>query len=168
MAKQTTKKTTTKVAVKKTSVKKAEKPVVKKVVAKKPVAKKTVAKKVAVAPVVEKHPCGCDKNCVCAGKCHKRGGVFKKFVVFLVIFGLGFAAAKLCCCHKGRKMMPRPEFENGCLVVKCPKMAEKVQMMDTDKNGCVSVEEFRAAKKHDMRGMKKHRGPRAEKPVVTE
>ena len=26
--------------------------------------------------------------------------------------------------------MPRPEFDNGCLVVKCPKMAEQVKMMD--------------------------------------
>ncbi len=156
MAKQTTKKTTAKVAAKKAAVKPAAKKTVK------PAVKKPVAKS---APVIEKLPCGCDKGCACAGKCHKRGGFFKKLVVFLVIFGLGFAAAKLCCCEKGRKMMPRPEFENGCLVVKCPKMAKMVEKMDADKNGCVSVEEFKAAKKH-YRGPKHDRGPRpAEMPA---
>ncbi len=156
MAKQTAKKTATKTV--------AKKAVVKKTTAKKTVAKKAPVK-VAPAPVVEKLLCGCDKGCACAGKCHKRGGFFKKLVVFLVIFGLGFAAAKLCCCEKGRKMMPRPEFENGCLVVKCPKMAKMVEKMDADKNGCVSVEEFKAAKKH-YRGPKHDRGPRpAEMPA---
>lgn len=156
MAKQTAKKTATKTV--------AKKAVVKKTTAKKTVAKKAPVK-VAPAPVVEKLPCGCDKGCACAGKCHKRGGFFKKLVIFLVIFGLGFAAAKLCCCEKGRKMMPRPEFENGCLVVKCPKMAKMVEKMDADKNGCVSVEEFKAAKKH-RRGPKHDRGPRpAEMPA---
>jgi hypothetical protein len=156
MAKQTAKKTATKTV--------AKKAVVKKTTAKKTVAKKAPVK-VAPAPVVEKLPCGCDKGCACAGKCHKRGGFFKKLVIFLVIFGLGFAAAKLCCCEKGRKMMLRPEFENGCLVVKCPKMAKMVEKMDADKNGCVSVEEFKAAKKH-YRGPKHDRGPRpAEMPA---
>ena len=156
MAKQTAKKTATKPVAKKT--------VVKKTTAKKPVAKKAPVK-VAPAPVVEKLPCGCDKGCACAGKCHKHGGVFKKLVVFLVIFGLGFATAKLCCCDKGRKMMPHPEFENGCLVVKNPKLAQMVPMMDVDKNGCVSAEEFKAARK-EMRKMRKHRQPT--QPVVAE
>ncbi|MBO5704428.1 MAG: hypothetical protein J6R99_00240 [Alphaproteobacteria bacterium] len=158
MAKQTAKKTATKTV--------AKKAVVKKTTAKKTAAKKAPVK-VAPAPVVEKLPCGCDKGCACAGKCHKCGGVFKKLVIFLVIFGLGFATAKLCCCEKGRKMMPRPEFENGCLVIKCPKMAQMVPVMDADKNGCVSVEEFKAARKH-MRKMKKQHRPQPVQPVVAE
>lgn len=153
----------------------AKKPTAKKTVAKKtaakPAAKKTVTKKVAT-PVVETLPCGCDKNCACAGKCHEHshckchhGGFWKKLVLFVIIFALGFASAKLCCCHQKHKMMPRPEFDNGCLVVKCPKLAQMVPMMDADKNGCVTAEEFKASKKH-MRKMKRH--PRPQAPVVTE
>ena len=165
MAKQTAKKTATKKVV----VKKA----VTKPVAKKTTAKKTTVKKVATAPVVETLPCGCDKNCACAGKCHEHGhckchhgGFWKKLILFVIIFALGFASAKLCCCHKKHKMMPRPEFDNGCLVVKCPKMAQMVPMMDADKNGCVTVEEFKASKKH-MRKMKRHH-KQPEQPVVAE
>ena len=68
-------------------------------------------------------------------------------------------------------MMPRPEFDNGCLVVKCPKLAKMVPMMDTDKNGCVTVEEFKVAKerapKHE-RKMKRHPKPQAPAPMVAE
>ena len=159
MAEKTTKKATT-----------AKKPVAKKTVSKpaatkKPVAKKAPAKKVVVAPVVEKSPCGCDKGCACGGECacaKKKctfGRFLKKLVLVLIIFALGFASAKMCCNGKRGKMGPRPEFENGCLVVKCPKLAEMVPMMDTDANGCVSREEFKAARKH----MK--RGPRPEVPA---
>ena len=47
--------------------------------------------------------------------------------------------------------MPRPEFDNGCLVVKCPKLEKMVPMMDADKNGCVTVEEFKASHKKQFR-----------------
>ena len=147
-----------------------------KTTAKKTVAKKTVAKsavkktpvKKEVAPVVtEKFPCGCDKGCACGGKCACRGGkFFKKLIVFLIIFALGFVAAKMCCCKYNK--MPRPQFDNGCLVVKCPEMAKKIPMMDADKNGCVTKEEFKAAKKA-MKGQAKkraHRGPRAAQPEM--
>jgi hypothetical protein len=39
-------------------------------------------------------------------------------------------------------------------------------MMDADKNGCVTVEEFKASKKH-MRKMKRHH-KQPEQPVVAE
>ncbi|MEE1111055.1 MAG: EF-hand domain-containing protein, partial [Alphaproteobacteria bacterium] len=41
----------------------------------------------------------------------------------------------------------RPQFENGCLVAKCPKMAQFAQKMDTNQDGCISKDEFRTAKK---------------------
>ena len=129
----------------------------KKAVAKKTAAKKAPTKKVGVAPGADKFPCGCDKGCACGGECvcaKKKctfGCFLKKLILFLIIFVLGFVAAKMCCCDKRGKMGPRPEFENGCLVVKCPKMAEMVPMMDTDANGCVSREEFKAAHKHMKR-----------------
>ena len=153
MAKQTAKTT----APKKTVAKKT---------AAKPATKKTTTKKVA-APVVEHTPCCCEHKCGC--KCH-HGKFIKKLVLFVIIFALGFASAKLCCCHKKSfKMMPRPEFDNGCLVVKCPKLAKMVPMMDTDKNGCVTVEEFKAAKKHapkHERKMKRHPKPQVPAPMV--
>lgn len=148
----------------------AKKTVSKPAVAKKPVAKKTTAKKTAApkkivaAPVAEKHSCGCDKGCACGGDCmcaKKKctfGRFLKKLILILIIFALGFVAAKMCCCKHG-KFGPRPEFDNGCLVVKCPKMAEMVPMMDANNDGCVSKDEFKAARKH-MR-----RGPRPEMPV---
>ena len=155
MAKQTAKTT----APKKTVAKKT---------AAKPATKKTTTKKVA-APVVEHTPCCCEHKCGC--KC-RHGKFIKKLVLFVIIFALGFASAKLCCCHKKSfKMMPRPEFDNGCLVVKCPKLAKMVPMMDTDKNGCVTVEEFKAAKKHapkHERKMKRHPKPQAPAQLVAE
>ena len=143
MAEKTTKKATT-----------TKKTVAKKTVSKPATTKKTVAKKAVAAPVVEKFPCGCDKGCACGGECmcaKKKctfGRFLKKLVLVLIIFALGFATAKMSCCDKRGKMGPRPEFENGCLVVKCPKLAEMVPMMDTDANGCVTREEFKAARKH--------------------
>ena len=163
MAEKTTKKATTKKTV-------AKKTVSKPATAKKTVAKKAPVKKVVAAPVVEKFPCGCDKGCACGGECmcaKKKctfGRFLKKLILVLIIFALGFAAAKMCCCDKRGKMGPRPEFENGCLVVKCPKMAEMVPMMDTDANGCVTREEFRAARKH----MKRAPQPEAPAEVVPE
>lgn len=166
MAEKTTKKP---VAKKATTKKTVSKPAV----AKKPTAKKTATKKVqeikavASAPVVEKHACGCGHDCACGGECacaKKKctfGRFLKKVVLFLIIFAMGFATAKMCCSKKFGKMGPRPEFDNGCLVVKCPKMAEKIAMMDANQDGCVSPEEFKAARK-----MMKHRPEMpAEQPV---
>lgn len=147
---------TKKTAAKKTAVKKvATKPAVKKTVAKKTPVKKVKEVNVA-APVVEMHPCGCDKSCPCGGNCqckHHHCGFWKKFIVVLVFFALGFAAAKMLPCGK-RGKMPKPEFDNGCLVVKCPKMAEMVPQIDLNSDGCIDKTEFRAFKKH-MRAAKR-------------
>ena len=179
MATKTTKKPVAKsAAAKKTVVKSApaKKPVAKKAPAKKPVAK------VAPAPVVEKFPCGCDHHCACGGNCGNHGhcgkkkctfGRFlKKLIIVAIIFALGFACAKMCPFGKEGKRFPRPEFSNGCLVVKCPKMAEFATKMDTNSDGCVTVEEFKAAKKH-MRKPGKHgepgkHGPRPPMPAPAE
>ena len=156
MAEKSTKKVAAKKPVAKKTVSKpavAKKPVAKKAPAKKAPAKKVAdVKKVAAAPVVEKLPCGCDKGCACGGECgcaKKKctfGRFLKKLILVMVIFALGFAAAKMCCCDK-RGGKPRPQFENGCLVVKCEKLQQMVPMMDTDADGCVTREEFRAARK---------------------
>ena len=58
----------------------------------------------------------------------------------------------------------RPTFENGCLVVKCPKMQQMIPMMDANHDGCVSKEEFGAHRKQMKH--KKH-GP-AKNPAHVE
>lgn len=140
---------------------------VKKATARKPAAKATVKK---VEKTVETYSCGCHRDCACGGNCADhvhckccKGKFFKKLVLFLIVFAMGFATAKLCCCHKRSKFMPRPEFDNGCLVVKCPKMAEKVAFMDKNGDGCVDEAEFKMAKKHN-RKFDKH-GPKPEVPA---
>ena len=133
----------------------AKKAPVKKVAAKKPAAKKATVKEVKmVAPVMEQHACGCGADCHCCGGCKcgasKFGRFVRKLVVFLVIFALGFAAAKLCCCgprHHG----PRMHFVNGCLdaaSVKCPKLAAALPAMDINQDGCITRDEFRQVKRN--------------------
>ena len=154
-------------SVKKTTAKKA---VTKKAPAKKTTKKTATKKAPVVASVVDVKPCGCDKHCACEGHCHDncachhKCGFFKKFILFLIIFALGFVAAKMCCCKKDCMFKPRPNFENGCLVVKCPKMQQMMPMMDANHDGCVSKEEFRAHRKQMKH--KKH-GP-AKKPAHVE
>ena len=154
---------TTKKVVKKTTTKKT--------VAKKTPVKNTAAKKApelkVVAPVVETHACGCDKGCPCGGNCECKKhhcGFWKKFIVVLVFFALGFAAAKVMPCKKHAKM-PRPQFDdNGCLVVKCPKMVEKMAEIDINADGCVDKTEFKALKRA-KRGMR-NPAPAPEAPVA--
>ena len=133
----------------------AKKAPVKKVAAKKPAAKKAAVKEVKMAaPVMEMHACGCGADCQCCGGCKcgasKFGRFVRKLVVFLVIFALGFAAAKLCCCgprHHG----PRMHFVNGCLdaaSVKCPKLAAALPAMDINQDGCITRDEFRQVKRN--------------------
>lgn len=129
---------------------------VKKTVAAKAPAKKTVAKKVApkkatkpeIKPVIVAqevtHDCGCGKDCHCGHKCGCRGGrFFKKLVIVLIVFALGFVAAKMLgCCQK-----PTPRFIDGCMdttSVKCPKMQAELPMMDIDGDGCITQEEYDA------------------------
>ena len=147
-------KTVRKAAVKATPAKKAP---VKKAA---PAAKKTAPKKAAVkevkltAPVMEKHACGCGHDCPCGTGCKCGGSKFgrfmRKLILFVIIFALGFAAAKLCCCgprHNG----PRMHFVNGCLdvaSVKCPKLAEALPAMDINQDGCITRDEFRQVKRN--------------------
>ncbi len=148
--KTTTKKTTKTVATKK--------PVVKKIATKKATPKKVAAP---VAPVV--HECACGHNCKC--HCHggcKFGRIIKKIVIFVVIFALGFAAAKFCPCNKQHPRMPRVQFENGCVVmesVKCPKLATMLAASDVNTDGCISMEEYRAAKRVMNREIKRDKKP---------
>ncbi len=104
---------------------------------------------VAVENVTPACPCGCRKGF---------GHFLKKLIIFIIIFALGFAACKFLCCdkHHGkfRGEFAKPEFVNGCLdtsKIKNPKKAQKIAMFasnaDVDSNGCVTVEEFKAAKK---------------------
>jgi len=116
--------------------------------------KRTVAAEVA-AP--EMHECHCGTSCGCGCHC----GKFKKFIVLLIVFALGFAVAKITCCH-GRHHMPRiqPKFENGCLVmdsIKCPKMQQELVFADTDMDGCVTRAEFDSVKKSMDKRMREHR-----------
>ena len=173
MAEKTTKKTTAKKTVAKKPAAKpavAKKPVAKKAPAKKPVAKKPVAKPVApVAPVIEKHDCGCGHDCACGSACacgKKKctfGRFFKKLILIMIIFALGFVAAKMCCDGHRR---PRPVFENGCLVVKCPKLAQMAPMMDVDGDGCITKAEFKAARKQFK--AQKHQPAQPVEPVADE
>ena len=146
----------------KTTTKTVKKTVAKKAPVKKSTAKKAPEKKV-MAHVVETHKCGCDNSCPCGGecKCHKHHcGFWKKLIVVLVFFGLGFAAAQMIPCKKHHKM-PRPQFDdNGCLVVKCQKMIDKMAEIDINDDGCVDKAEFKAFK----RSMRKP-APMPEAPV---
>lgn len=133
----------------------------KKTTVKKPVAKKATVKKAATKKVVaeevkefvpETHECACGHECKCGchGGCGSKFGRFlKKLIIALVIFALGFAAAKMC--DYGRHFRtPRVDFDNGCLdvaSVKCPALAEKLPLMDVNKDGCISKEEYKMFKK---------------------
>lgn len=138
----------------------------KKTTAKKTVAKPAQKKKVAVKSITPKKApaCACTQRnmeCPCKHQCHchnhcKFGKIIKKIVVFFIIFALGFATAKTCCFNKYDKIF-KPKFENGCLVIKCPKMLQMAPMMDINKDGCINREEFRNAKKfmkRNKRGMR--------------
>lgn len=105
----------------------------------------------------ETHECPCGGGCKCGCGC----GKFKKFIVLLIVFALGFAVAKFVPCHRFKHNMPEfhPEFVDGCLKmdsIKCPKMQEFVARADADMNGCITKEEFHAAKPE----MPKHHGPK--------
>jgi len=122
----------------------------KKTVAKKAATKKVVATK-KVAPVVEKAPVVAECKC----GCHKHG--VKKVLFLLMVFALGFVCAKMTCgpCPMHKAMMDKnnikhPVFTNGCLDVKSisnTKLLEVIEKADVDNNGCVSIEEYKAARK---------------------
>ena len=158
------------------TVKKARPTTAKKTTVKKTATRKPVA---TTAATHEMHACPCGANCPChnggacqcqsGASCHcgagcKCGGsrfgrFVKKLIVFLIIFALGFATAKFCCCH-GKKPHfgfnngPRVHFVNGCVdmsSVKCPKLAAALPAMDINGDGCITREEYRAVKKQMRR-----------------
>lgn len=158
MAQKTVKKTTTKpAAAKKTPAKKAT--------VKKTPAKKTASQAAAMPemkatqmPVMDAHMCGCGQDCKCGTHCEcKRGGFarfFKKLIVALILFALGFVAAKFFCCNHYGPRGPRVDFVNGCLdasTVKCPKLLAALPAMDINGDGCITREEYRAVKKEMRR-----------------
>jgi hypothetical protein len=106
---------------------------------KKPAMKRPMAARpapVAAAPM----PC----NCGC------RGGFWKKLIMFIIVFALGFAACHfLCCCKKdfGGKHMRKDMFVEGCLdlsKIERPEMLEKITAADTDADGCITKAELKA------------------------
>lgn len=144
--------------VKKTAAKPAAKKApVKKVAAKKPAVKAAPvadARPTMAAP--EMHGCGCGADCKCACRGGSKFGRFvKKLIIALIIFALGFAAAKLCCCDKHHNMRgPRVSFVNGCLdatEITCPKLLEALPAMDINQDGCITRDEYRAVKKQMRR-----------------
>ncbi|MCQ2574791.1 MAG: hypothetical protein MJ156_01645 [Alphaproteobacteria bacterium] len=130
---------------------------------KKTVAKKTTTKKVAaakkVAPVVET-PCTCG--------CHKHSAV-KKILLLLMVFALGFVCAKMtsapCPMHKAMMQKHRaqhPVFTNGCLdmqSIKNTKLLEVVAKADVNNDGCISIEEYKAARKEMFKNYKHQQQP---------
>lgn len=158
MAQKPVKKTATKTNAKPAAAKKAP---VKKVAAKKPTVKSAPApEKQVVMPAPEMHECGCGHDCPCGGHCHEQkshcsfGRFMKKLIITLIIFALGFAAAKLAYCGKHNLRGPRAEFVNGCLdasSVKCPKLLEALPAMDINQDGCISKDEYRVVKKQMRR-----------------
>lgn len=151
-------------AAKTAAVKKAP---AKKAVAKKAPAKKTPVKKAAMPemtatmPAPEMHECNCGHACACGAdcKCGCRGGskfgrFMKKLIIALIIFALGFAAAKFFCCDKPHFRGPRVHFVEGCLdvaSVKCPQLQAALPAMDINQDGCITKDEYRAVKKEMRR-----------------
>ncbi len=148
--------------VKKTSAKPAAKKVAtKKIAAKKPAVKK-VAKPVMAAPAVEMHAheCPCGGACKCAKRGSRFGRIMKKLIIAIILFALGFAAAKFCPCNKMDKFGPRGprgprvEFVDGCMdvaSVKCPKLRDALPAMDINQDGCITRDEYRAVKREMRR-----------------
>ncbi len=153
MAPKTVKKPAAKPAAKKASVKKvaAKKPAVKKVV--KPVA-------ATPAPEMHAHECMCGNACKCAHRGSRFGRIMKKIIIAIILFALGFAAAKFCPCNKMDKFGPhgprgpRVEFVDGCMdttSVQCPKLRDALPAMDINQDGCITRDEFRAVKREMRR-----------------
>lgn len=160
--------------VKKTTAKTttAKKPAAKKATIKKPVAKKTAKPVIApetiiTAPVPETPKCKCGADCACGAecKCARGGSKFGRFVmrliVVLIVFALGFAAAKLI--DGGRDFRgPRVDFDNGCLKessVKCPQIRDALPVMDVNGDGCISRDEYRAIMREMHRQMRATNAP---------
>lgn len=128
-------------------------------------AKKTAAKKpvVKAAPVVE-HKCECGEHCHCHGRAHW----LKHVIILALVFALGMVCGKMLPCGQHHKQMPKthPVFVNGCLDVQSvtnKRLQEKLATADADSNECISVEEYRAARK-ELFPSNLNKGPRGPRP----
>lgn len=114
--------------------------------------KKTAVKKAVVKPAaVVEHKCECGENCKC--HCHGRAHLVKHIIILAIVFALGMVCGKMIGCdkhHKPAQQRSHPVFVNGCLDVQSvtnKKLQEKLKTADADKNDCISVEEYRNARK---------------------
>jgi hypothetical protein len=166
MAKKTVKKAAAKkVAAVKPVAKPTIRPAVKKAIAKKAPAKKAaiMTEKAVAAPVIAPAaaPCGCHE---CKGCKSGVARFFKKLIIFLIVFSLGWCAAKYCGMKHhifGGFVGPRVEFVNGCADVTkipCPEMAAKLAIADVNGDGCITKEEFRTIKKELRKEFRRDRG----------
>ena len=150
----------------------SKKTVSKKTVATQKAAPKKTVKTSAAADTMEKvvapetPTCKCGSNCNCGSdcKCARGGSRFGRFMIklimVLIVFALGFGAAKLLECNEFRG--PRVDFDNGCLdvaSVDCPRLQAVLPVMDIDRDGCISHEEYRAVKQEMGRQMRAAHGP---------
>lgn len=140
--KSTKKSTVKKTAVKKPTVKRNVKPII-------------VEENVKIVSESQMSQCKCGAHCNCGPdcKCMHHGSKCVRFmlkvIVILIVFALGFAAAKFVDGNRYFRG-PRVDFDNGCLdvsSVKCPQMQSVLPMMDIDHDGCITREEYRAIKK---------------------
>jgi hypothetical protein len=107
--------------------------------------KKTATKRtMAVRPApVAAAPTPCNCGCRC-------GGFWKKLIMFIIVFALGFAACHfMCCCKKDfyGKHMGKDMFVEGCLdlsKIKRPGMLEKITAADANADGCITKAELKA------------------------
>lgn len=134
---------------------------------KKTVAKKTVKPAKATTktikpatPEIETHTCNCGNSCACG--CHHHCGAFKKIVVMIIVFCLGYATAHFFPCKKYHKhMMPKltPVYVNGCLdmdSIKCPKAQKALANADENADGCISEAEYKVSIE-TLRNARKHK-----------
>lgn len=143
----------------KTTKKTATKKVAKKAPVKKTATKSTFTPKPVMVDIPKP-----DIYCHCTKR--KRNCILT--CVFTGAFLLGFFTYHIFFCS-GHHFMPKPHFEfvNGCLnteTIKCPKMLEKLPMIDADHDGCITKAELDASKP-----MKKHHRPApVEEPAVVD
>ena len=139
--------------------------------------KKAPVKKTEVKsePVME-HKCECGENCKC--HCHGRAHLIKHIIILALVFALGMVCGRVLyfgpAKHKPAQQRMHPVFVNGCLDAKSvtnKRLQEKLATADADKNECISMEEYRAARRElfpvnkGQRGINAPKAPKAQKPA---
>ena len=127
---------------------------------------------VKTSPATE-HKCACGENCKC--HCHGRAHLIKHIIILALVFALGMVCGRVLyfgpAKHKPAQQRMHPVFVNGCLDVKSvtnKKMQEKLATADTDKNECISMEEYRSVRRELFpvnKGQRGANGPRPQKPA---